>query len=407
MSSNPERTGFFRPRLLSVLLLLLCSFSVFAEGESPPADTEVWLVTYGPGQLYWQRFGHNAIWIRDAQLGLDHVFNFGFFDFRQEDFLLRFLQGRMLYFSAAQPAREEFSVYINEDRSIRAQKLDLAPAQKLLLIEYLLEEVRPERREYLYDYYENNCSTRIRDAIDLALGGILQAEFEPVPAPQTWRDHTRRLTAQDYWLYLGLEIGLGAPVDRQTSQWDEMFIPAMLAKSIASVEFTGTGLVYPLVLEDVMLHESSLAAPPLVPTAWWPRYLLLSLGLLLLVWSADRFLLNGLVRVLSRLWLVLSGVIGLLLLFLWIGTDHAAASKNLNLLLFNPLWIVLAFWKGHGKWIPLTVALISTLAAAMVFLPPGQYTLDVLAAFLPLNLAAAAGISRSRTPPADQPGAPA
>lgn len=407
MSSSPERTGFFLPRLLSLLLLVLCNCSVFAEDQSLPADTEVWLVTYGPGQLYWQRFGHNAIWIRDAQLGLDHVFNFGFFDFRQEDFLLRFLQGRMLYFSAAQPAREEFSVYINEDRSIRAQKLDLAPAQKLHLIEFLLEEVRPENRDYLYDYYENNCSTRIRDAIDLALGGILQAEFEPVPASQTWREQTRRLTAQDFWLYLGLEIGLGSPVDRQTSQWDEMFIPAMLANSIASVEFTGAGLAYPLVLEDVMLHESSLEAPPLVPTAWWPRYLLLSLGLLLLVWSADRVLFNGLVRVLSRSWLVLSGVTGLFLLYLWTGTDHAAAGNNLNLLLFNPLWIVLAFWKGPGKWVPLTVALISTLAAVMVFLPPWQYTLDVLAAFLPLNLAAAAGISRSRIPPADQPGAPA
>ena len=98
-------------------------------------DSEAWLVTYGPGEIYWQRFGHNAIWIRDPGLGLDHVFNFGFFDFRQQDFFLRFLQGRMLYFSAARPAREEFAEYIDENRSIRAQKLDLSAQQKLRLVE--------------------------------------------------------------------------------------------------------------------------------------------------------------------------------------------------------------------------------------------------------------------------------
>jgi hypothetical protein len=404
MSSNPERKGLSLPRFLSILLLLLCSFSAFANVETEaevktgvqPADTEVWLVTYGPGEIYWQRFGHNAIWIRDAQLGLDHVFNFGFFDFSQEKFFLRFLQGRMLYFSAAQPAREEFSAYINEDRSIRAQKLDLAPEQKLRLIETLLEEIRPENRDYLYDYYENNCSTRIRDAIDLALEGVLEAEFERVPASQTWRDHTRRLTAQDFWLYLGLEIGLGPPVDQPISLWDEMFVPAVLADSIV-----------PLVLEDVMLYQSTLDPPASFPTAGWPRYLLISLGLVLFIFLTDRFALPGLARVLARVWLVMTGAVGLLLVFLWVGTDHFVAGRNFNLLVFNPLWIVVLFRKGPEKWALLTAGLFSVLAVAMVFLPPGQYMLDVLAAFLPLNLAAAAVISRCPIPPANQPGAPA
>ena len=242
------------PRLLCTLLVLLCSFPAFTADQPPERETEVWLVTYGPGEIYWQRFGHNAIWIRDSGLGLDHVFNFGFFDFEQQDFFLRFLQGRMLYFSAARPAREEFAAYINEDRSIRAQRLDLAPQQELRLIEFLLEEVKPENRDYLYDYYANNCSTRVRDAIDLALDGVLEAEFQPIPAPQTWRDHTRRLTYGDFWLYLGLEIGLGAPVDRSTSRWDEMFIPANLADALDSVEYTGTEIVKPLVLEDVLVR---------------------------------------------------------------------------------------------------------------------------------------------------------
>jgi hypothetical protein len=394
-------------RLLCIVLVLLSSSAAFAADHLQEDETEVWLVTYGPGEIYWQRFGHNAIWIRDPGLGLDHVFNFGFFDFEQQDFFLRFLQGRMLYFSAARPAREEFAGYINEDRSIRAQRLDLSPQQELRLIEYLLEEVKPENRNYLYDYYANNCSTRVRDAINLALGGILEAEFQGISAPQTWRDHTRRLTHSDFWLYLGLEIGLGAPVDSSISRWDEMFIPSKLAEAVDSVEYTGSGLAKPLVLEDVLLYESSLDSPPSSPHAWWPGYLLASLAVVFMAWLLCRFVFPGLAPVLSRSWLTLAGLVGLVLVFLWVGTDHSVASPNLNLLVFSPLWIVLAFWKGHEKIALQIIAGLSVLALLMTLLPPGQYNLDVLAAFLPVNLAAALGLFRSRFPSADLPGVPA
>jgi len=403
---RPDRLNLALPGVLAVLLLLLGSVSVAADDEILPADTEIWLVSYGPGDIYWQRFGHNAIWVRDAQLGLDHVFNFGFFDFGQKDFFLRFLQGRMLYFSAARPAREEFSDYINENRSIRAQHLDLSLEQKLRLVEYLLKEVRPENREYLYDYYENNCSTRVRDALDLSLDGLLREEFEPVMAEQSWRDHTRRLTAGDFWLYLGLEAGLGSEVDRPINRWEEMFIPATLADYVSAVEFTGAGQVHPLVLEDVMLYESSLPLPPSRPMSWWPRYLLFSLGLILLVRLFDRYLLHGTGRKLSMAWLLVSGCAGLSLLFLWFGTDHVAAGNNLNLLVFNPLWIPLVFLKGQAKALLAIVLLFSVLALLMVLLPPGQYALDVLAAFLPLNLISAVVISRYRSQQAGRPGVP-
>ncbi|MCJ7815579.1 MAG: DUF4105 domain-containing protein, partial [Xanthomonadales bacterium] len=255
MSSNHKVSRGGLLRLLVILLTFAISFPLSAADRFESKETEVWLVTYGPGEIYWQRFGHNAIWIRDVGLGLDHVFNFGFFDFEQENFFLRFLQGRMQYFSAARPAREEFAGYINENRSIRAQRLDLSTGQKLRLIEYLLEEVRPQNRDYLYDYYVNNCSTRVRDSIDLAMDGLLKSKFQPFEASQTWRDQTRRLTFEDFWLYLGLETGLGSPVDRVISRWDEMFIPDELADVLASVNYSGDELARPLVLEDVVLYQ--------------------------------------------------------------------------------------------------------------------------------------------------------
>jgi len=386
-------------RACALLLLLLGSVlsqPVFAKQSG---ETEVWLLSYGPGEIYWQRFGHNAIWIRDTGLGLDHTFNFGFFDFEQENFFLRFLQGRMLYFSAAQPAREEFAVYINENRSIRAQKLDLSADQKLRLLEYLLAEIRPENRDYLYDYYNNNCSTRVRDALDLALDGALLAEFNDVEAPQTWRDHTRRLTWRDFWLYLGLETGLGAPVDRTITRWDEMFLPEKLAQGLSEVELTVAGLQRPLVLEDAMLYQSTVEQSLSAPQAWWPRYLLASLALVLGSWLLGRILPAGFPLFLARGWLTLSGLAGLSLLFFWFGTDHVVARPNLNVVILNPLWLFLAFWKGREKLTFLMVAGMSVPALLWPFLPPGQYNLDVLAAIVPLNLAAAFTLYRLAAKP--------
>jgi hypothetical protein len=372
----------------SVVLVMLLAAPFAAVGEEG-GETEVWLLTYGPGELYWQRFGHNAIWIRDPGLGLDHAFNFGFFDFGQEDFFLRFLRGRMLYFSAAQPAREEFAGYIDENRGIRAQKLDLEPAQKLWLLEYLLADIRPENRDYLYDYYTNNCATRVRDALDEALGGALRSESAAQQADHTWRDHTRRLTYRDFWLYLGLEIGLGAPVDTTISRWEEMFIPATLADAVARLRISGSSGSRPLVLEDVVLYQSTLDPPPASPSGWWPRYLLVSLLIVLATALILRKAAPAWRRGLAQAWLMLAGAAGLVLVFFWLQTDHSVARMNLNVLVLNPLWLVLALRPAKGRLAFALVGAFSLLALVLPWFPPYQYNLDVLAAFLPLNLAAA------------------
>ena len=378
-----------------LLVLLTLSLADVANGEPvwipELSRTEVWLVTYGPGEIYWQRFGHNAIWVRNPDLGLDHAFNFGFFDFAQQNFFMRFLQGRMLYFSAAQPVRDEFSAYITENREIRAQRLNLTSEQISGLTTYLLREVRPDRRDYLYDYYDNNCSTRVRDAIDQALGGALSSEFGPRAAYQTRRDHTRRLTSRDFWLYLGLEIGLGAQAAQAISRWDEMFIPEVLAKALEDMTIDRHGVIEPLVTDEIVVYESTLEPPPSQPPGTWPRYLLVSLVILVLCGLLGRWLP---LTVMAKTWLGLSGFIGLALLFLWFGTDHEVTRLNLNLFVFNPFWLLLAFWPRGTRGLFYLLCLFSVVAVLMTWLPPGQYNLDVLAAFLPLNLAAGLALFR-------------
>jgi hypothetical protein len=359
-------------------------------------SAEAWLVTFGPGELYWERFGHNAIWLREPARGLDHTFNFGFFDFEQEDFFLRFLRGRMLYFSVAQDASREIEFYRQDNRSIRAQKLNLTSVQYRQLRDYLLNEIRPENRNYRYDYYLNNCSTRIRDALDLALDGALSARTDTIPARMNFRDQTRRLTQMQFWYYLGLELGLGYPVDRAVTRWDEMFIPMVVADELAAMSLVQEESGEDLLEVDTMLFTSSIPEPAETPTSVWHRYLLLGLLVAGLAWLSGKFMPAVWLEGLCGAWVLISATNGLILAALWLLTDHEASRMNANLLLCNPLAILVLVpvLRRLGAFI---IAGGVVLGFLLAMLPARQYNLDVLALLAPLNLAVAGYyLSRNR-----------
>jgi hypothetical protein len=226
----------------------------------------------------------------------------------------------------------------------------------------------------------------------MALGDAMKQIFTPLAAEQNLRQHTRRLTITDYWLYLGLELGLGSPVDRPISRWDEFFIPGKLAEGLAQMSESQAGS---LVLEDVMLYRSSLLAPPERTHRWWPRYLLLAAAVLaaavVTTWWAS-WLRPLLV---ARSWLLVAGVLGLGMLYLWFFTNHQVARGNLNLLVFNPLWLLCLAGRRPSRLTAYLLAVSGLAAVVMTWLPPHQYTADVLAAFLPLNLVAARVLFRA------------
>ena len=376
--------------LLLGLVFLSCPQPVSAD-DIPDIDAgsaEAWLVTFGPGDIYWERFGHNAIWIREPAAGIDHTFNFGYFDFEQKDFFLRFLRGRMLYFSIAQPADREFEFYRQQNRSIRLQKLNLDPSQFLNLRDYLLNEVKPENRDYRYDYYLNNCSTRIRDALDIAFDGALRENTENVPSELNFRDHTRRLTQMQYGYYLGLELGLGYLVDKPVSRWDEMFIPMVVADEIEQMTLPGAETSQAVVLQDTMLFTSSNAIPPLAPDLIWFRFLLMGLLVVGIAWLSGRFMPPVWLAGLCSAWLLISGTAGLILTFLWFFTDHSVASPNANILLLNPL-VLLALVPILNRLGAVFLAAGVAISFLLLMLPQHQFNLDMLALLAPINLAVA------------------
>ena len=321
--------------VLAVILLALCATLAAQprQDDTAPGMPAVYLLTYGPGPVYWQRFGHNALRVVHPERGIDTEFNFGYFDFEQENFLLRFIRGRMEYFVATLDPVSQARAYRQENRSIRQQQLNLSPVETERLVNHLLLQLQPGNRTYRYDYYFNNCSTKVRDMIDAGLDGELRALSEGRPTGLSFRDETRRLTVMDPWYYLGLQTGLGQPVNRDMNLWQAYFLPVWLADAVAGLKRRDGS---PLVISDEVVFEGGFQPPAEMQARPW-RYLAWGLvpAALLLLFGV---LLSRPVVVMS-LWLGLCGVMGLALAGLWFLTDHEAADRNASLLLFNPLFL--------------------------------------------------------------------
>lgn len=373
-------------RVPTLLFLLFAALS--ASAQTPQA----WLVTYGTAERVEEQFGHNAIWIRDPERGIDRVYNFGFFDFDKPGFYRQFLFGEMIYFALARSPEEELAYYRWRDREVRAQLLALTDAQRQRLIDWLEARMLPETRDFRYDYYFNNCSNRIRDALDFALDGQLAAFAQAEPARLDFRGHTRRMLADDPLLYLGTLAGLGRPADRPRMLWEEMFLPEVVSEAVERLTVNGAdGEPMPLVQADVLLYESSRPPDPRTPRiAWGLALLLTTVGLMLVLAPATGFRgRRGLRLSGARLWLLLSSAGGLLLAFLWFATDHHAAWRNENLLLLNPLALLLFRFDGGSieRLAASALAMGLVLALLLKLLPGSQWNLELLVGVLPVQLA--------------------
>ena len=326
----PERLSGAVRLLLAALILLLAGAAT--------AAPRIGVLTMGPGAEYWSRFGHNAVLVEDAA-GERMVYNYGFFDFEQPGFLLRFLRGRMLYRLVALPFEQDFAYYQAEGRSLQLQWLDLDPEQAGEVADFLAWNARPENADYRYDYFVDNCSTRVRDVIDRALDGELLRQTRGRSRGLSYRSEALRLSAPDAWMYFGIHALLGPDADRPLSRWEESFVPQRLHDALA-VATRADGR--PLVAERVDLLPQRLPAARIEEPRFVGTALLLGLGLGIVVLAGGRR--RGMVghvarSVLALHWL-LAGAIGLLALLLWLGTDHRMGWENRNLLLFTP-WSLL------------------------------------------------------------------
>jgi len=381
------------------------------------------LLTMGNGEQVWEFFGHNALWIHDNLTNRDTVFNWGVFSFRQPHFIARFLQGTMLYAMGGETLDTLLMNYRYWNRSVVSQELDLSPAQRDSILAAIRRNALPENINYRYDYYRDNCSTRVRDILDKALGGPLAVQAAGL-TDATFRWHTLRLMQGNVPIMLGVDVGLGRPADVKLTKWQEMFLPRKLHDFVAKMRVLDTsGVMRPLVRSERVLFQSTREPEPTTPP---------DLGLWLLfggvvvaaimTWlgfmaTPEHRLVRAAAVVLSALWAFAAGLLGTLLLLLWTVTDHVFAHSNENLLLLNPLWLGLAVllpvYLGSGRGESATrrltgvIAVLALTALALHVLGMSrQDNLPVIGLVLPPTLGVLAMTVRARWAPVPRRVAP-
>ena len=387
-------------RAACLALLLCCPGMLLPALALAAAAPRIGIVTMQPGEVFFERFGHDAIVVVDADTGEATSYNFGYFDPSEPDFLSRFMRGEMMYHLVALPAAQDLAQYRYAGRGASVQWLDLEPDQARALAQALAERARPENSRYRYDYFTANCATQVRDALDEAMGGALKSQLAGRSRGNTFRSEAVRLARPAPWMWLGFDVGLGPFADRPLSRWEEAFVPMRLADSLREARNSAGR---PLVQAEQELLPHRIAPEPVeLPRRWWPWALA---GVLL---GAAIVLLRRRPRLLAGaalpLWLA-CGLGGLLLAFIWGFTAHQAGWANRNLFLLNPLCLLLlpgalALLRGRapGRLFRITlwaVAGLATLGWILQWLSlQPQYNLPWIGLLLPLHVALALALGR-------------
>ena len=373
--------------LVSLLLMLLSAFSA-------QAAPRIGIATMQPGEIFFERFGHNAVVVDDPAQGEPISYNYGFFDPDEPGFVGRFVHGVMMYRLVALPWRQDLQYYLDSGRGVTVQWLALDDAQATGVAAALAENARPENARYRYEYFTDNCATRVRDVVDRALGGGLKPQLTVRSQGNTYRSEAVRLASPAPWMWLGFDIGLGPSADQPMSRWEEAYVPMRLAESLREARRPDGR---PLVLREEQVAPHRIAPePPEFERRWW-HWLVAGLAIAGL-WLWLRATLPRTAGGIALLFWLGSGLLGALMLFLWVDTDHRFTWANHNLLLLDPLALLLlpgawAWLRGRspgplfrGVLIP-----ILALAVAAVFLhwaaPQPQANAHWIALLLPLHAA--------------------
>lgn len=340
---RPLALGSF---ILGVVLCLM--FVAPRTALAVEAPTRVSVMTMGPGEHPFTRFGHNAILLEwDGQAPRrDAVYNFGTFAFDGARGVTDFMAGRFRYWLSVSSLQSTLRSYGRARRSLTVQELRLTEPERATLAQRLDDNALPEHRFYDYDYYRDNCSTRVRDALDGLLDGHLASSIRG-SGRLTFRQHTLRLLADAPVVYAGLDLALGTPTDRATTRWEELFLPQELHDALAQTKRRWGNEEVPLVVAERQLLSSAYPLPPSQPPQrrpWFAGFGIacggVFVGLGFAARSSPRY--RRVFGAWSALWGVVLGLLGCVFAWFWLFSKHWAAYQNRALLGCPPWALALA-----------------------------------------------------------------
>ncbi len=358
---------------LRVFLFLVIFFNCSQSGAQDSSFAEgsrlrISLLTCTPGDELYSLFGHSAIRVIDSNSVSDIVFNYGTFNFDDEGFYIKFIRGKLLYYISTAGFEEFKYDYFATNRGITEQVLDISDQEKAALNHALIENLKEENKYYQYDFFFDNCTTRLRDLI------VKHKHPTPVlpavkPAGMRFRQaiHEYLDKGDQQWSKLGIDILLGAPTDRVMTAGEQQFLPENLMFALEAATNTtvvkSTRKLYEL---PVVYNKIE----PFTPMVFF-------VGLLLLFVLAHLLLAKRFPLVLAGLDGILffsTGLLGFLLIFMWTSTDHSMTKDNYNLLWALPTHLFLSFFiASQKKWVRyyflFTAVFGIVLLAVWAFLP--------------------------------------
>jgi hypothetical protein len=349
--------------LLTILAVLLVNFgSLFSQ---VPNDTTFYLLTCDPGTETYSVYGHSALRVVMPGTQSDMVYNWGVFDFNTPNFAWKFAKGRLDYMLGVYPYNRFLQDYMIENRAVISQTINLEPVEKLRLMLLLQENMKPENRLYRYDFFYDDCSTRIRDLLEKILGDKLIYPPDQTNNAPTFREKIGSHLVMYPWLKMGTDLLMGTPGERKTSFRDRMFLPEDLQRNLTQAVVNRDRRMVPLVQSAVTILDFP---PPDVRTGFYatPIFIFTLLFILLIVISA--WLKNSpVINYIDIAIFLAFSVLSLLMIIFNFFTDHLQMRLNLSMIWFNPFIIFCLYPLITGKKSYLTFRLV--FFPALLFIP--------------------------------------
>ncbi len=323
-------------QLLAFIVLLLFCPRIMSAQEDSGTHLLVSLLTVGVGDEIYASFGHTGIRVADSVSGRDIVYNWGTFDGYQDNFELKFTQGKLLYYASSETYQHFIQTYIHEQRRVQEQELLLSNAQKRTLLTALESSLLEENRYYKYDFLYDNCATRPRDVFKQTLGNTFcYGRAITGKEGTTFRDEIDRYLAHLPWERFGIDLLLGSPVDKVMSNEDAMFLPNYLRNGMSGATIAGQKV-------SAGPRQVLPPAPSMPDPGKTPFFVMLAISAIIIVGSSVPGL-KPVAAMAGYVVLIITGLLGCLMLFMWFGTDHQSCRNNFNVLWALPTNLIIPF----------------------------------------------------------------
>jgi hypothetical protein len=334
-------------RKLLIVITCFASFSGLAQTDSSykfvdTSHLRISLLTCGVGEEIWETFGHTALRVTDSIHGTDNVYNYGTFNGFEEDFELKFMKGKLLYYVSYYPYYQFLQEYQAANRKVQEQELILDGKKKENIYDFLVWNAEEEHKYYKYDFLYDNCATRIRDVFPKTFGNYFKfGKTLPAQSQLTFRQIVNVYLYRNHFERFGINLLLGSKVDKVMSDEEVMFLPDYLRTGIGN----GTVKNGRVAKDPVVILEGSPSLPPGINWAFIFTFLLSSV----LVVSMLTPSLNRFGNILANLIIFMTGIMGCMMLVMWFGTNHQACQANFNILWALPTNLIFAFLSKKNK----------------------------------------------------------